>query len=458
MPFSPPRHAPTSFRRRRGRTPGRRGPFVGSGRLGLLALLALTMFALTGCFAVQLTATVHGDNTISGTARVGLLKSLAGVGGQSGLLQQLDSSDTCTFGSAKTTTKNYDDGTYAGVQCSFDNIAFADFNDGEDGPKLARQGDAFRLSGTFDLTSLLSGSGLPGSGGASGLPSVPSSSGAPAPLPSGLPTDLSSLLPSGFPTDLSSLLPSDFPTDLSSLLPSGFPTDLSSLLPSDFPTDLSSLLPSGFPSDLSSLLPSGGAMPGVDPSTILKSAKISFAFTFPGKVESSGGSIKGRTVTFTPDDQGRIDFATVASAKASTASKISSVGWTALIVLLIVIIAVVAALFIRRRGSPPGPQAPFGPLGGPSGPYPPGPPYSPGQPYPGQTPYPQGQPYPGQNPYPQGQPYPGQNPYPQSPPYPGQNPYPAPNPYLPQHPPRPPEPEAGPEPYEGPPSARPRGV
>src|SRR6185437_2165350 len=218
---------------------------------------------------LQLKATVHSDNTVSGTVRIGFAKSLAVLaGGTSGLLDELKSGQDspCDFGGKTGTMHDFDDGTYVGVDCTFSGITLAQFNSGGDGPQLARVGDSFRLTGQLNMLDSL-GNSLGGSLGGSQNPTSPNP----------LPTDLSSLLPSGFPTDLSSLLPSGFPTDLSSLLPSGFPTDLSglpsglsSLLPSGFPPDLSGLpsglptalsgLPSGLPTDLSSLLPSG--LPG----------------------------------------------------------------------------------------------------------------------------------------------------------------------------------------------------
>nr|MDQ2958976.1 hypothetical protein [Actinomycetota bacterium] len=323
-------------------------------RAALIGALLLAVLALTGCVTVQLKATVHSDGTVSGTARIGVAKSLASLGGGSALAD-LKSQDTCDFGGKKGTTKDFDDGTYVGIDCSFSNVTLAEFNAGEDGPKLTREGDKFHLTGSLNvLQSIADGSGPSASGSASG----PATATA---IPSGLPTDLSSLLPSGFPTDLSSLLPSGFPTDLSSLLPSGFPTDLSSLLPSGFPTDLSGQLPSG----------SGGLPSGLDPSTLLKTAKISFAFTFPGKVDSSKGKVTGKTVTFSPDSSGNVNFETTAAAKDSgSLGGLGSTAWIGLVVLVLVVLALVA-LLLRRRNRPPAQPAFAGGYPGPDPQYPP---------------------------------------------------------------------------------------
>src|SRR4051794_37953317 len=161
------------------------------GRTGLLGALLLAVLALTGCVTVQLNATVHPDGTLSGTARYGLTKSLAALaGGQEQLLQQLKSEGSCDFGNHQGTTKEFDDGTYIGIDCSFDHVTMAEFNSGEDGPKLSRVGNEFHLTGSLNLVKAISdGTGALGS--SSGPSSLPST------LPSGLPSDLSSLLPSG---------------------------------------------------------------------------------------------------------------------------------------------------------------------------------------------------------------------------------------------------------------------
>ena len=201
---------------------GRTGPGtvrLSLGRTGLIGALLLAVLVLTGCVTVQLDATVHPDGTLSGTARYGVAKSLAAFdGGQDQVLAQLRSEGSCDFGGNQGSTKDFDDGTYIGIDCSFNHVTMAEFNSGEAGPKLSKDGDQFHLTGNMNLLQTLSdsGTGLFGSGSPTGG----------APLPSGIPTDLSSLLPSGFPTDLSSLLPSGIPTDL---LPSGIPTDLSAV-------------------------------------------------------------------------------------------------------------------------------------------------------------------------------------------------------------------------------------
>src|ERR1700709_861623 len=89
-------------------------------RAGLLALLLAAVLALTGCVDVQLKATVHADGTVSGTARIGINKSLATLGGgsPSSALDELKSQNPCDFGGKAGATKNFDDGTYIGIDCS----------------------------------------------------------------------------------------------------------------------------------------------------------------------------------------------------------------------------------------------------------------------------------------------------------------------------------------------------
>jgi len=390
------------------------------GRGGLLGALLLAVLLLTGCVTVQLNATVHPDGTLSGTARYGVAKSLAAVsGGQQQLLAELKQARTCDFGTHHGTTKDFDDGTYIGIACTFDHVTMAEFNSDPDRLRLTKDGDEFHLAGSLSLLDLVAG----GNSGGLGL----GSGGVPA--PSGFPSDLTSLLPSGFPSDLTSLLPSGFPSDLTSLLPSGFPSDLTSLLPSDLPTQ-------GL---------SQPALSGLDPSTVLKTAKVSLAFTFPGKVKSSKGKIDGRKVTFTPDSAGNIDFQTTASAVPESSTGPGTATWLVLAAVLLALLAAAGLLVRRRRaqraaptdgypgGYPPGYPAgtQYQAQGYPAGTqypaqgYPPQPyqPYQPTQeyptapPYPPSQPYPHGGPYPPESPYTQGNPYPPTQPYPPGPPY-----------------------------------------
>jgi hypothetical protein len=292
-------------------------------RLGLVGVLLLAVFALSGCFAVEMNAKVDKDNTVSGTAKIGVSKSLAALaGGSDSLLSDLKSDDPCTFGSTKGVSKDYDDGTFVGVECTFENISFPDFNDGQGGPKISRDGDTFRLTGSFDTQDAVSGS--TGTGSASS--SASSTPGAPPSLPSGFPTSL--------PSDLSSLLPSGFPSGLRSLFPSG--------LPSGIPTNLPSSGSGAFPTDL----------PGLDAAAILKTAKINFEFTFPGKVKSSKGQVTGNTVTFKPDSSGKIDFQTVADAKSSGSATSGSIRWIGIGAGLFVLVAIAALLLKRRNRTP----------------------------------------------------------------------------------------------------------
>ncbi|MGI8666399.1 MAG: LppM family (lipo)protein [Jatrophihabitans sp.] len=303
-------------------------------RVGLIAALLLAALALTGCVTVQLKANVHSDGTVSGTTRIGIAKSLATLGGGSAAdaLAELKSQNSCDFG-GRGVSKDFDDGTYIGIDCAFSGVTLAQFNAGADGPKLVREGDHFHLSGRINLLSTLGG--LPATGGTG------------------------------------------------------------SIAPTSIPTDLSSLLPSGFPTDLSSLLPSGAGLPsGLDPSTLLKTAKISFEFSFPGKVSASAGKVHGHSVTFTPDATGTIDFETTAAAQGSAG--VGSTAWIGLTVLALVLLSGLALLLRRRRATPAQPAfAGYTGYGGAPGgaPYPPaefGPGYSVGQSYPpGQYPPPQ---------------------------------------------------------------------
>ncbi|MEO7262143.1 MAG: hypothetical protein ABI047_12960 [Jatrophihabitantaceae bacterium] len=280
-------------------------------RLGSIGAALAAVLLLSGCFAIGVKAKVHSDDTVSGTARFGVSKSLAALAGgaSTGLFGQ--AGQPCRFGSRSFASKPFDDGAYTGVECSFDGLSLADFNAGMQGPRLQHSGGQFRLSGSFDLAATMRDQTGQLSGSASGT----------AGPPTALPTDLASLLP----TDLASLLP----TDLASLLPS----DLASLLP----TDLAGPLPSG--------------LPQLDPSALLKSSKVSFEFSFPGRVLSSKGTVRGNTVSFAPDAAGRIEFETIAEADPGAGAGIGPAGWASLAALLVAVAALVGWL-VRRRSRP----------------------------------------------------------------------------------------------------------
>jgi hypothetical protein len=171
---------------------------------------------------------------------------------------------------------------------------------------------------------------------------------------------------------------------------------------------------------------SGGAP--VDPSEpdfseALKDAEVEFKFTFPGKVESTTGvkSNNDRTVTFTPNDEGKADIQATASAieSGSDADITKIVILVAAIVagVLLVLLALVLLLKKRNKSKNP-PQSGYGPP--PAGGYTQAPPGSAGYGGYNPTPFPQ-QPG-GYNPQQPGgyPPQPPQQPGPYNPPPPQQ--------------------------------------
>jgi hypothetical protein len=302
----------------------------------LIGALCAAVFLLTGCFAVDLSAQVSADDTVSGTAQFGVSKALAeATGGKDALLRQLRSQRPCAFGSdyggSDYGGSDYDDGRFVGVRCSFKGVSLARFNAAfgaapGGGPTLSRVGSQFVLSGRFDLKQVLSSAPLPGASPSGrsvpspGLTPDPSDSDGPTALPTGLPGNLASLLP----PDLASLVPSPLPSDLSSLLPSGS-------LPSD--------------------------ADGLSPTALLSGASVHYVFSFGGRIRYSAGRISGTTVSFSPDAAGRIDFQTVAdatgavpahpSAVASWEQRLDSYRWQAMTLAAIAALAV--AVLLRRR-------------------------------------------------------------------------------------------------------------
>ena len=267
-------------------------------RFGLLGALLAVVFLLTGCFAVDVNASVAADGTVSGTAQFGVSKALAeATGGKDALLKQLRGRRPCALG-ASSSRADYDDGKFVGERCTFDRISFASFNEAfasapGGGPTLTRVGGQFRLSGRFDLQQVLSSSPLPAPSNSDQV--VPSPELGPLPSDSDAPTQL--------PSDLASLLPSD----LARLVPTPLPTDLASLLPSD---------------------PRLNDADRLDSKALLRTATVRFSFSFPGSIRSSAGAITGTSVTFAPDAAGRIDFSTVAdAARAPSRNSGALMGW-----------------------------------------------------------------------------------------------------------------------------------
>ncbi|MFL6073058.1 MAG: LppM family (lipo)protein [Mycobacteriales bacterium] len=151
-----------------------RGP---ARRHRLTAAAALLLFALTGCIRYHVDATLHADDTVSGTVVVGMQKSLMEAAKAGGASSDDPSSDLkrAKFSRGKAQVKPYDKDGYSGAQLIVDNVPRQEFLAAMNGNGSATgaTGDVLRIdkasgrytvSGTLDL----SDSALGGDGGDSG--------------------------------------------------------------------------------------------------------------------------------------------------------------------------------------------------------------------------------------------------------------------------------------------------
>lgn len=133
--------------------------------LPLLALLGL--FLLSGCFKVDMDMTVKSDDTVSGTMVVGLKDSFIEMMNSMGGTEGTDPSDMFQTGDLPegTSVEDYKQDGFTGQKVTFNDVPLdklSETTSGEDGSDLSivRDGDVFRLTGNFDMST-----GDPGTGG-----------------------------------------------------------------------------------------------------------------------------------------------------------------------------------------------------------------------------------------------------------------------------------------------------
>jgi hypothetical protein len=143
----------------------------------LTAAAALLLFALTGCIRYHVDATLHSDDTVSGTVVVGMQKSLMEAAKAGGASSDDPSSDLkkAKFSKGKAQVKPYDKDGYSGAQLIVENVPRQEFlatmngNGSATGAtgevlKIDKAGGRYTVSGTLDLSdSALGGDGGDGS-------------------------------------------------------------------------------------------------------------------------------------------------------------------------------------------------------------------------------------------------------------------------------------------------------
>lgn len=146
----------------------------------LTAAAALLLFALTGCIRYHVDATLHSDDTVSGTVVVGMQKSLMEAAKAGGASSDDPSSDLkkAKFSHGKAQVKPYDKDGYSGAQLIVDNVPRQEFLDAMNGDstagatgdvlKIDKANGKYTVSGTLDLSD--SALGGDGSDGADSIP------------------------------------------------------------------------------------------------------------------------------------------------------------------------------------------------------------------------------------------------------------------------------------------------
>jgi hypothetical protein len=111
---------------------------------------------LTGCLKIDIGLTVHGNDTVSGSAILGIDKRVVALTGQSEdeiIRSMTENSDTQLPPGAR--TEQYRDDTFIGVRVIFDNVTLADFNSDSTGPgdlRIEHTEGQFRVTGNVDLS------------------------------------------------------------------------------------------------------------------------------------------------------------------------------------------------------------------------------------------------------------------------------------------------------------------
>jgi len=119
-------------------------------------LLAAVCFLLTGCLKIDIGLTVHGNDTISGSAVLAIDRRVAALTGQTEdeIIQSMtENSRTQLPPGAR--TERYSDDTFIGVRVVFDNMSLSTFNSGSAGPedlRIVHTEGQFRVTGSVDLS------------------------------------------------------------------------------------------------------------------------------------------------------------------------------------------------------------------------------------------------------------------------------------------------------------------
>lgn len=131
----------------------------GTRRLLAVAATVVMLFALSGCFKLDMDLTVNSDDTLDGTVVFAIDKDLSEMaGGQDSEIDQQDLPDGATV-------EAYDQDGFVGQKVTLDNVSMDELNtsfsgEGDTGGpgqwQLTHEGDEYHFTGDMDLTDLAS--------------------------------------------------------------------------------------------------------------------------------------------------------------------------------------------------------------------------------------------------------------------------------------------------------------
>lgn len=124
----------------------------------MVALVALGMVALSGCFKLDMSLELSPDNTVDGSIILAVARDQAALfGGEDALREALSGESNGLFGGQPTTgsveSKDYEDADWIGNEYVFTGVALDEFSSTDTGDlSITRDGDEFKVAETLDLS------------------------------------------------------------------------------------------------------------------------------------------------------------------------------------------------------------------------------------------------------------------------------------------------------------------
>ena len=127
-------------------------------RTAAVAVTALALVSLSGCFKLDMDMTVNSDDTLDGVVVLAISEDLADMAEEDSDLAEEDLPEGATI-------EEYDEDGFVGQKVTLDDVAMADLNEtfsseGDTGGpgewSLTHEGDEYRFTGDMDLTEMAS--------------------------------------------------------------------------------------------------------------------------------------------------------------------------------------------------------------------------------------------------------------------------------------------------------------